>query len=979
MKKTIVLSKIRLAGLAAGLLYGGATFAQPSITGLYPNGTNLFQPSPNLTFTVNSGTGVTGIVVDLTATNLYTGSVILSHRTMASGLSIAGSSVSAPLSPNDLYGATITVTDVGGSRTVTEAFDTINPAYTWEAEDFDYGGGLYHDAGVDQYAGLVGVEGTDYHNGNPNNGNAAYRPKGLETENPNSGDSPLRLQYIGTTNFDYNVGWTSGGDWGNYTRHYPAGTYNVFVRAAGGNGPTTESGDISIVSGSATTTNSSPFKFGVKGLGWGTYNFMPVTDSGGNQVQITFDGSLCTLQELQVNGNDNMNFFMLMPVPAIVASTVSITNVTPDGSVQFQGSNFFSFNASSPVAIDLGSVGVQLSATTLFGSNSTALLTIGGGLSYGGNSTNITVTAPLAGNTVYSALILVNDANGVQASSSVAFDTITPSYTFEAEDWNYSGGLYIDNPAPDAYAGSSHDGVAEIDYHRPNGGTLGTYGRAGLDSENCGDIHRLPYETIPGVFSQDYDNGNTSGGDWANYTRTFPAGTYNLFVRVSRGNGGSVTDAGSMALVTSDPTTSPQTTQVLGKHNTPSTGGWQTYTWMPVLNSGGYPAQFVADGTPKTLRYTFDGASDNINFIMLLPAVGGNPPPFVSAFTPDGTALFQPSNTITFTVSSSVGIAQTNVVLNLNGANVSGLSFSGSSTLWNISCPVKTNGFYTAIITLTDNAGSTKYTNTFATLSSADYQWEAEDYDYTSGQFFDTGVDAYLNLAGVPGVDYVEADPNGPGRSSGNPYRPANGANIPDATAGDLPRDQFASGGTDYNIGSFGIGSWANYTRHYPAGTYRVLGRFAEGAGIAGANLSLVKPGVSTNLLGLFTIQNMGWGTWQWQEMVDANGNAATVTLDGSAQVLRLAGTTGNEVNVNFLMLVATAPSPKITGTAGGGNVTVSFATQTGYSYQVQYKNNLTDAAWTSLGSPISGNNTVQSASDPTTGRIHRFYRVQVQ
>ena len=977
MKKTITLLKFRLAGLAAAMLCGGAALALPSITNVYPNGTNMFQPSATLTFTASSGTGLTNVVVDLTATNLYTRSVILSHYTTASGLTIAGSSVSAPLSGNTLYGATITAYDVSGSTTISEVFDTVSPVYTWEAEDFDYTNGLYFDAGVNQYANLSGVEGTDYHNGNPNNGNASYRPKGLETENPNSGDSPLRLQFIGTTNFDYNVGWTAGGDWGNYTHSYPAGTYNLFVRASGGNGPTTESGDISVVSGTATSTNVGPYKYNVLGRGWGAYDFMPVTDSSGNLVQITFDGTPGTLRETQVNGNDNINFFMLMPVQVILPTTVTITNVTPDGSVQFQASNSLSFTLSSPVAINLGSVTVQLGATTLFGSNSTALLTTSSGLSYSDNATNITVTAPLTTNTVYSALILANDANGVQASYSVSFDTIVPAYTFEAEDWNYNGGLFIDNPQTNAYGtpNAPLDGVAEIDFHRPSGATIGTYGRVGLASENCGDI---PRDTHIGF--QDYDNGNTTSGDWANYTRTFPAGTYNIFVRVARGNGGNVTDAGKISLVTSDPTQSGQTIQDLGKHNTPSTGGWQSYTWMPIMNNGGFPAQFVADGTPKTLRYTFDGAGDNINFVMLLPAVGGNPPPFVSSFTPDGSTLFQPSNTVTFVVNSSVGIPQGNVVLNLNGSNVSGLSFSGSSTLWNVSYPVKTNGTYTAIITLSDTAGTTKFTNSFTTYDSGDYQFEAEDYDYGSGQYFDNPqVDSYAGLAGVPGVDYVEADPNGPGRSSGNPYRPANGTNIPDTTAGDAPRSQFTDvSGTDYSIGSFGVGSWANYTRHYPYGTYNVVGRFAEGAGIAGANLELVTP-VSTNFLGNFTIQNLGWGTWQWQELVDSNGNPAKVVLGGSAQTLRLGGTTGNEVNVNFLMLVATTPTPALIAHVAAGNVTISFATQNGYSYQLQYKNNLTDANWTSLGGSISGNNAVQSASDSSVGNSHRFYRVQIQ
>jgi len=54
--------------------------------------------------------------------------------------------------------------------------------------------------------------------------------------------------------------------------------------------------------------------------------------------------------------------------------------------------------------------------------------------------------------------------------------------------------------------------------------------------------------------------------------------------------------------------------------NTPSTGNWQSYVWAPVINSGGTPARFVADGTVKTLRYTFDGAGDNVGFLMLLPA-----------------------------------------------------------------------------------------------------------------------------------------------------------------------------------------------------------------------------------------------------------------------------------------------------------------------------------------------------------------------
>ena len=60
-----------------------------------------------------------------------------------------------------------------------------------------------------------------------------------------------------------------------------------------------------------------------------------------------------------------------------------------------------------------------------------------------------------------------------------------------------------------------------------------------------------------------------------------------------------------------------------------------------------------------------------------------------------------------------------------------------------------------------------------------------------------------------------------------------------------------------------------------------------------------------------------------------------------------------------------------------GTNVVISFLTQSGFSYQVQYKDNLADANWTLLGSSISGSNSVQSATD-LAGGDSRFYRVQM-
>ena len=66
---------------------------------------------------------------------------------------------------------------------------------------------------------------------------------------------------------------------------------------------------------------------------------------------------------------------------------------------------------------------------------------------------------------------------------------------------------------------------------------------------------------------------------------------------------------------------------------------------------------------------------------------------------------------------------------------------------------------------------------------------------------------------------------------------------------------------------------------------------------------------------------------------------------------------------------------PALAATLSGGNLVLSFPTQSGFQYQVEYKNSLSDPDWSSLGSPIAGNGVVQTATDPA-GQTGRFYRV---
>ena len=107
-----------------------------------------------------------------------------------------------------------------------------------------------------------------------------------------------------------------------------------------------------------------------------------------------------------------------------------------------------------------------------------------------------------------------------------------------------------------------------------------------------------------------------------------------------------------------------------------------------------------------------------------------------------------------------------------------------------------------------------KTTNSFATFSSTNYQFEAEDYDHDGGGFSDTLDNSYSNVGSVAGVDNVQSDLNA------NPfnYRLNAAPNYAPSTTtsgdvgGELPRDQLhvnGGSGTDNNIGFFGHNSCA--------------------------------------------------------------------------------------------------------------------------------------------------------------------------
>jgi hypothetical protein len=104
----------------------------------------------------------------------------------------------------------------------------------------------------------------------------------------------------------------------------------------------------------------------------------------------------------------------------------------------------------------------------------------------------------------------------------------------------------------------------------------------------------------------------------------------------------------------------------------------------------------------------------------------------------------------------------------------------------------------------------------------------------------------------------------------------------------------------------------------------------------------------------------------------------ATVSL-GGAQTVRL--TSGNNLNVNYLMFVPSAVSLSVnlSFSITGSSISLKFPTVTGHNYTVQWNNSLTGGTWQPLSSAVTGDGTVKTVGDTLTPGGTKFYRLQIQ
>jgi hypothetical protein len=130
----------------------------------------------------------------------------------------------------------------------------------------------------------------------------------------------------------FNLGWTSGGDWQNFTRNYPTNNYYVYARLAGGGGaygvaqkdPT----QLAIVTSGLGTPNQVSNILGTfsdpNANGWQSWHWIQLMSLDGSPAVVTLGGK-ATLK-LMCGGNVNEQFMMFLPAPA--SSTIPQPTIT---------------------------------------------------------------------------------------------------------------------------------------------------------------------------------------------------------------------------------------------------------------------------------------------------------------------------------------------------------------------------------------------------------------------------------------------------------------------------------------------------------------------------------------------------------------------------------------------------------------------------------------------------------------------------
>lgn len=219
----------------------------------------------------------------------------------------------------------------------------------------------------------------------------------------------------------------------------------------------------------------------------------------------------------------------------------------------------------------------------------------------------------------------------------------TGVFNIEAEDFNYDGGKSKAEASVMPYTGGAYAGLSakyDIDYHnadlytdaQTDGHGVYRYSAAGGDdlvstSPQTGvniaanlDSNGATWGTTRAgawEMTQNYKIGWISTGDWGDYTRNFPAGTYEVFAAGSYDGVAASQLNGSIGFVTGT-TTATQTVEPIGIFDAPGTGAWSRNNLVRMTDAAGTPKTVTFQGGEQTIRWTYN--SGDADYLLFVPA-----------------------------------------------------------------------------------------------------------------------------------------------------------------------------------------------------------------------------------------------------------------------------------------------------------------------------------------------------------------------
>jgi hypothetical protein len=485
------------------------------------------------------------------------------------------------------------------------------------------------------------------------------------------------------------------------------GTYDVYLYLAEGGTGGQQASLSAVPNPAAPSAGQTLTQLGQFGTGtfaendWNGFEYVPLTDQYGNIVSVTLSG-VKTLQ-LQLGPGANPNTAFMMLVPAVPVLTPGLSYIYP-ASQPFSTTNVYNFTVTPNNGANILTSGIDL---VLNGVDVSAGLTI---TPAAGNTWK--VSYPLQTNAIYTAVISITNSAAISSQFTYNFDTFNVNfYQWEAVDYDFStnnnyvttgtgspgqtingtpgwfGGQFIDNPVPTADVNSTTVtgpvGDLELNsyFNQPMGflaandpfgaGAIALQGvdinvtansqgagqflyRVGdnVGNQTSADYLRPKFAAAQTTFNDKniglYNVGYIAAGNWFNYTRHYPAGTYNIYGRLA------FNTAYSLALgeVTAGVGTTNQTVTALGTFNGTNGVGYQAWQWIPLQDANNNNVYVTLTGQATTFKATA-GSGINMEYFMLVPATA---PP----------AVIAPTNSPVITSFSLVsnGAGGKNVVIN---------------------------------------------------------------------------------------------------------------------------------------------------------------------------------------------------------------------------------------------------------------------------------------------------------------------------